>query len=383
MKKHETQVLIAGAGPVGLATALAFTRQGIAVEIVDPRERASTHDYACILHDATLQKLSKMGLSDALVRLGLDLTSAIVNIGETATTHEFGKNPPTVLGQMALESLLEAALLKAGVKVKRGFRLARFEQSPTGIDCEVDELESCLMGYAVAHSEKMVRRKHAFKAQLLIGADGRNSLVRTQSSINFEDYAPTTLYRVAELTISEPLAPALHISRQGEATHALFPLSNKRIRACIDLEDGPEGSYPKEKTESWIDLEPCKCVLDEFSYWLTVKFPRVNTQCKTLEWCRMIRFDHKIAAKFSAGNVILLGDAAYIDSPIGAPGLNSGIIAGCAVAEQLSTDSSPREIDQVMNEIHQELTKQAEDSTDLRTATNPTAERLVNNFTAN
>lgn len=377
MKKHETQVLIAGAGPVGLATALAFTLKGVAVEIIDPRERASTHDYACMLQAPTLQKLTKLGLEGVVARLGLELPTAAVQVNDKTTTHEFGSSAPTILGQMALEAALEAALFKAGVKVKRGFRLARFEQSPSGSVCEVDELEACLMGYAVAHTEKLVRRKHTFNTRLLIGADGRDSLVRTQSSIDFNSYAPTALYRVAELLISEPLGPVLHISRQGQATHGVFPLSDKRIRVCIDLEDGPEGSYPKEKPVSWIDTETCQCVLEEFQYWLTVKFPGLISHCKELEWCRMIRFDHKIAAKFSANKIVLVGDAAYIDSPIGAPGLNSGIRIGCEIAEQLSPDASAKEIQELMAGFHHKLARQAQLSSDLRTAGQPTAKQLM------
>ncbi len=382
MKKHEAQVLIAGAGPVGLATALALTERGISVAIVDPRERSSTHDYACILQRPTVQDLRKIGLDSTIFDKGIDLTDFVVRIGETASTVPTGKAAPLVLGQMVVESALEAALKERGVKVQRGFRLARFEQSATGVTCEVDELETCLMGYAVAHTEKLVRRKHTYSARILIGADGRGSLVRSQLSIPFDSYAPTSLYRVAEMVTTAAVEPTLHISRQGKATHGLFPLSNNRVRVCIDLEDGPEGSYPLEKPESWIDLSPCKCGTEELAYWMAVKFPIINIDLDAIEWCRLIRFDRRIAARFSSGNALLLGDAAYIDTPLGAPGLNCGIQTGCAIARTLEPSSPMETIHSTLQSIRNLLVHRAEVSAKLTAEESPTADMIVESILA-
>lgn len=377
MKKHQTQVLIAGAGPVGLATALALTERGISVVILDPRERASTHDYACILQRDTAEDLEKCGLSETISSQGLALPNLVIRLGDTVSTIPTQPAVPVVLGQMALESALESALKKRGVAVRRGFRLARFEEDSCGVTCEVDELESCLMGYAVAHTEKLVRRKHTFAARLLIGADGRGSLVRAQASIAFDSYAPTSIYRVAELVTTQAVEPSFNISRQGRATHGIFPLSNHRVRACIDLEDGPEGSYPREKPESWIDLSPCKCSMEDLSSWLNAKFPHLTLDYKAVEWCRMIRFDHRIAATFATGRVVLLGDAAYIGTPLGAPGLNSGIRTGCAIARVLDPEAPGQTIDSPLKAARESLTRRAEASAELLATESPTVDGVV------
>jgi 2-polyprenyl-6-methoxyphenol hydroxylase-like FAD-dependent oxidoreductase len=379
MKTHETQILVAGAGPVGLATALAFVRKGFSVEIIDPRRRGSTKDYACILHKPTIDRLAAMGLTNITLD-GIPLQKATVRSDGAQSILEFGDRPPAVYGQMQLEAALEAELRSAGVTVRRGWRLASFEPSANGVACEVDELDSCQVGYAVARTETLVRRKHRFNARILIGADGRESLVRNQASIAFEDYAPAVVYRMAELTVRNPLAAQIHVSRQGQANHAVFPLAGKRIRVCLDLEGETDVNYPKEKPESWVDLTPCKCVLEQFAYWLSSKFPWLECQCETLEWCRMIRFDHRIAARFSADRVILLGDAAYIDSPIGAPGLNSGIQIACDLADLITPYTGTGDIDSILAGYHSKLLHHAHVAAQLRVTPMPTPRQLIDCF---
>jgi 2-polyprenyl-6-methoxyphenol hydroxylase-like FAD-dependent oxidoreductase len=60
--KKPPQVLVVGAGPVGLFAALALTRHGVRVQIVDKEWRTGKHSYALALHAASLQMLDEAGL---------------------------------------------------------------------------------------------------------------------------------------------------------------------------------------------------------------------------------------------------------------------------------------------------------------------------------
>src|ERR1041385_6511115 len=68
MVRHsDPEVLVVGAGPVGLAAALFLQQSGVRVEIIDMHVRTTQHSYALAIHPRTLQVLEEAGLADALV----------------------------------------------------------------------------------------------------------------------------------------------------------------------------------------------------------------------------------------------------------------------------------------------------------------------------
>ena len=66
--KKSPEVLIVGAGPVGLFAALSLARRGIRVQIVDHQWRPGTHSYALALHRRSLRLLGEVGLLDAVLQ---------------------------------------------------------------------------------------------------------------------------------------------------------------------------------------------------------------------------------------------------------------------------------------------------------------------------
>ena len=62
MKKDQTEVLVVGAGPVGLLTAILLAERDIQVQIIDSEERTAARSYACALHPATFRMLDHLGL---------------------------------------------------------------------------------------------------------------------------------------------------------------------------------------------------------------------------------------------------------------------------------------------------------------------------------
>ena len=64
-------ILIAGGGPVGVITALALARQGIAVEVFEAEQRVNDNPRAATTHAATLEILDGLGLVDDVIARGL------------------------------------------------------------------------------------------------------------------------------------------------------------------------------------------------------------------------------------------------------------------------------------------------------------------------
>ena len=70
MREERTEVLVVGAGPVGLLTAIVLAEAGIEVRIIDREERTAARSYACALHPRTLRLLDGMGLAAPIIERG-------------------------------------------------------------------------------------------------------------------------------------------------------------------------------------------------------------------------------------------------------------------------------------------------------------------------
>ncbi|HNC97809.1 MAG TPA: FAD-dependent monooxygenase, partial [Myxococcota bacterium] len=68
---NKVDVLVVGAGPTGLMSALALVRAGVEVEIIDRAWRSTSQSYACGLHGASLDLLASFGLADKAKEAGL------------------------------------------------------------------------------------------------------------------------------------------------------------------------------------------------------------------------------------------------------------------------------------------------------------------------
>jgi len=69
-RERRTEVLVVGAGPVGMLTALLLSRDGVNVRIIDRDWRTASRTYACALHPRTLQLLSTVELTREVLAVG-------------------------------------------------------------------------------------------------------------------------------------------------------------------------------------------------------------------------------------------------------------------------------------------------------------------------
>src|SRR5437870_12908186 len=113
MKKDQTEVLVVGAGPVGLLTAILLAERDIQVQIIDSEERTAARSYACALHPATFRMLDHLGLGAAVLEHGRRITKFAFYDGESRRAEinlsEFGGDC-LVMPQNVLEDILEQRL---------------------------------------------------------------------------------------------------------------------------------------------------------------------------------------------------------------------------------------------------------------------------------
>src|SRR2546427_8426579 len=134
MKTDLVDVLVVGAGPTGLMTALGLAREGVRVRIVDRAHRPASHSYACLLHPRSLRILERVGLGSAALQAGRrvdtvtfyddNVRSAQLDLTSLPGPYGFA----VVLPQSELEDLLEERLRAAhGIQVEWNHRLSDLE----------------------------------------------------------------------------------------------------------------------------------------------------------------------------------------------------------------------------------------------------------------
>ena len=116
MREERTEVLVVGAGPVGLLTAILLAEAGIEVKIIDREERTTARSYACALHARTLKLLSQLGLAAPVLERGRRVQVMAFYDGATRQAElklsELGGEFPymVILPQNVFEGVLEERL---------------------------------------------------------------------------------------------------------------------------------------------------------------------------------------------------------------------------------------------------------------------------------
>ncbi len=315
----QTQVLIAGGGPIGLTAAIELTRRGVDCRVVDPLLEAPQYAKAVGVQPRTLEVFESMGLLGRVLDAAIEMHGQIVYVnGERVAQVDFTipADVPfgfTAIPQYATERILREELALRGVQVERGLRLSGFEQDTDGV-------RAILAG---DDGEQTVR------AAYLIGADGAHSAVRKGLGLTFEGAAFEEQYMLGDVEVdwSMPRGYAIRAMHQTDGVTddllVCIPLPGRgRYRMSMlvppDLSAAPsQGIAHGFEGDVKPDLDHIQAVLDRLS-------PE-STTARNLRWSSVFRISHRIVDAYGRGRVFVAGDAAHIHPPTGAQGMNTGI----------------------------------------------------------
>ena len=204
-RRPQPEVLIVGAGPVGLVAALFLQQHGVRVQVVDMNQRTTQLSYALAIHPRTLQILDEAGLSEGLISAGRKLTKvayyegrerrAEIDYSALASKHPY----LLVVRQSLLERAAEQALRRKKVKVRWGHRLQALTLDGATPQAEVAKLDQVETGYAVAGREWVVVRSSTIRPDYVIGADGYDSTVRRMAGIEMVEHGGGQVFAVYEI----------------------------------------------------------------------------------------------------------------------------------------------------------------------------------------
>jgi 2-polyprenyl-6-methoxyphenol hydroxylase-like FAD-dependent oxidoreductase len=339
--RHKTDVIVAGAGPTGLLTALRLAELGLQVEVLEEEPRSAGHSYALALHPASVALLDEAGLKDEAIAAGRRLTGLAIYEGtERRATVPLGdaSTPALALPQSALEALLADRLAKRGVRVHWSHRLARLEPGMDGLTAIVHRLERDSTGYAVARSDWVIAKEIRFEAAYVVGADGHASLVRRALDIPFDEVSPSQVFATFECAPKSGALEEIRLVLGDETINALWPLPGGRARWSLEL-DAPEVSA-RERFKSRLVTQMGERFFHhlgerEVRPLLAARAPWFDFAPDTFGWSVEVRFERRLTGSFGRDRVWLAGDAAHLTGPAGMQSMNAGLREASELAAHL------------------------------------------------
>ncbi|PWU20736.1 MAG: hypothetical protein C5B50_03240 [Verrucomicrobia bacterium] len=356
MKEQETDVLIVGAGPVGLLTGLLLAQAGIRIQIIDREERVAARSYACALHPASLAILNGLGLAEPLIAKGRRIPALAFYEGTSrcsqVTLADSGEEFPFLLAlpQSELESALERKLREqSGVSVRWNHRFDKCEDGEEDVVALVERLGGTGTGYIVPHWETMVMKRLAVRARILIGADGHNSLVRERLGLEYEPLRPRQSFAVVEFTADSEGHDEVRAVLDDETTNVLWPLPQHKFRWTFQLTKTEVPSPFPEKARDPFRFAATE-MQEQMRNWLERvirhRAPWFRSAIKDITWCTQVSFQSALAKSFGRGRCWLAGDAAHQSGPVGVQSMNIGLLEAQALAtavKRVLLDGKPLE----------------------------------------
>lgn len=308
----EREVIVVGAGPVGLTAALLLADAGVRTTVVEKATSPGDLPRAISLQDESFRVFERLGIADALKAESLlDTGSRYFGLGgrllaeARPVASRLGHPAKTQFDQPILEQLLfDRAVAHPDLEVLLGTEAAGLSQDADGITLEVDTPQG----------------PRTLTSSWLIGADGGRSFTRSALGIEMLGSTQPQRWVVIDLR-NEPTQrdPFAEFHCDGERPYVLVPGINGRLRLefmLFDHEDEDEMTSPDMIREL---LRPFRPSLDPAD----------------IRRAAVYVAHQRIARSYRSGRAFLAGDAAHLMPPFAGQGLNAGIRDASNIAWKL------------------------------------------------
>lgn len=303
-------VLVVGAGPVGLVVASELAKTGIPVTIIDRRNKPTRHSKANVLWPRSLELLARLNITDILARQAHQLQ--MINFHKETqiiASHNFSSlldSPyPFALTQPqpATEMVLEQNLRQLGITVDRELELVNLQQSEHTVDV------------VLQRPDKTLENRHF---AWVIGADGKNSTVREKSGIYFTNEVVPIMFTLVDAYANGVPANQADYYFGSQGSLAIAPIGPNLYRFATS-------AFALEDVESIKDS--LQKLLNNLGVLGEITRVRYAAQFQAMIGQ---------ASTYRKGRVLLAGDAAHLSTPASGQGMNTGIQDAIALGWRLA-----------------------------------------------
>ncbi len=303
-KSATTDVLVIGAGPVGLTLAGELIRHGVSVRLVEKRAEPHQHPNAAIVHVRTLEILDAMGAVEGFLKEGYAFPGLNVHaygkaIGFVDLAGVDSPYPrPRTLGQQHTERILTVHLTRLGGRVERNVEAVGLEQDAEGVRVRLVHL-----------AEK--KREEVATARWVVGCEGSASITRDACQIPFPGeryHGKEFLQADANVRWTYPHGYGYQFITEKYALlfFAYNDTGHYRIICARDDQD-PDNHEPPT-------LEEMQALVRVIADPAAELYDGV--------WFNKFRSGHRLAGTFRVGRAFVAGDAGHVHVPIGGQGMN-------------------------------------------------------------
>jgi 3-(3-hydroxy-phenyl)propionate hydroxylase len=311
-----SHVLIAGAGPVGLVSALVLATAGIRVTVLERNPTPAEDLRASTFHPPTLDMLARFGLPEELIAQGLIAKTTQQRDRTEGLIAEFDMS--LLAGDTQYPFRLQCEQWKLNRLLIE--RLAKFPHAQLVLDAHVQTVSQDATG--VMATASVQGAPQTYRADYLVGADGAWSAVRQSLGIEFEGFT----YPERFLVVSTAFEFADHLPDLSYVNYISDP-----NEWCVLLRVPTlwRVLFPTRAEET--DEEVMQDASIESRLQGLVALPGgYKTVHRTL-----YKVHQRVAKSFRQGRVMLAGDAAHINNPLGGMGMNGGLHDAFNLADKL------------------------------------------------
>lgn len=299
-------VIVIGAGPVGLCLALQLADQGLGVRVVEKAAGIDDDLRASTFHPPTLDMLAPSGVTDELIANGLITPNWQIRLHPSGQRAVFDLS---VLSDVTAHPYrLQCEQWKLAKALHK--RVAALPNVTVMFDSEAESLVQDEAGVTV--TVRTAEGSRNFRAAYVAGCDGARSIARKSAALEFEGltYPETTLLATTTFPFED------HLEGLSNVNYCWKPGGNfsllkvpERWRVSI---------YPEEGVPIEDQVTPAA---------LNASMQEIvaRPEAYEIKESRPYRVHMRIVPSYRAGRILLAGDAAHINSPAGGMGLNGGL----------------------------------------------------------
>jgi 3-(3-hydroxy-phenyl)propionate hydroxylase len=327
MARSEQRVIVVGAGPVGAVMALALVRKGIPVLLIEAEPEPVEDQRAATIHAPTLEMLADLGLKQQAFAEGASggFQAPIFQYrdrksGELVAAFDIrlleGEVPYPFVLQWEQYKLVRAAL---PLIRQSGLAEVQFAAELTGLSQHADHVEVTVD--AGGQTER-------WRGLYVIGADGGRSTVRRLAAIDFEGF--TWEERFIKIATGFDFVAA----DKGYCTRNYFSDPDEWLNLFKVKGNGPPGIWRGIMPVPADETDEQALSMDGIQRRLHGIYDKSGDF--DISYYALYGVHQRVAATFNKGRVLLAGDAAHVNNPIGGMGMNGGIHDAVNLAEKLA-----------------------------------------------